>query len=183
MDFVCSPPDRWSRNSLLIAVIHSPWRGVLEYYRQLNGLLSLTPHVGVDIVDSEPFASFQSQRTHVAAGVMAVLGLTSIDVGGNYDVGYHDVPYEVMQFWRLIMKGDDVSQHPLYGVLPEVRYTPHVLSSIDFYQNEFYQYCMTGRHALVRVRRAVKKKRVDNKRARGVVGTKPLEELGFTVNR
>ena len=167
-----------------MAVIHSPWRAVLEYYRQLDSLLALTPHVGVDPVDSEPFASFQSQRTHVAAGVMAVLGLTSIDIGGGYDVGYHDVPEEVMQFWRLIIKGDDASQHPLYGVLPRVLYTPHALSSTDFYQNDFYRYCMTGHHAQVaRVRRAGKKKRVDNKRVRGVIGTRPLEGLGFTVKR
>ena len=167
-----------------MAVIHSPWRAVLEYYRQLDGLLALTPHVGVDPVDSEPFASFQSQRTHVAAGVMAVLGLTSIDIGGGYDVGYHDVPDEVMQFWRLIIKGGDASQHPLYGVLPRVLYTHHALSSTDFYQEDFYQYCMTGHHAQVaRVRRTGEKKRVDNKRVRGVIGTKPLEELGFTVNR
>lgn len=167
-----------------MAVIYSPWRAVLEYYRQLDGLLALSPHVGVDLFDSEPFASFQSQRTYVAAGVMAVLGLASIDVGGGYDVGYHDVPEEVMQFWRLIMKGEDASQHPLYGVLPTVLHTPHVLSSTGFYQNDFYQYCMTGCHAQVtRVKRAVRKKRVDNKRVRGVIGTKPLEELGFTVNR
>lgn len=180
MRFVCSPPSRYSRFQLGLAMRRDTrWYTILDYYSRLDGLLALSSEVCRDY----RYADIWSRRSSTALGVMFVLGLCSIGGSINYD----NVDCAVMSLWNMIIdKGEDhidVKRHALYGKLPVVTYLPSVLNE-EFYQRDFYSYCMTGCHPVTEKRgRVIKRqRRVDNKRVRAANITKSLRVCGFQVS-
>lgn len=96
------------------------WHKVFQYYVDLDGILSLSHALGFALRRES------TQRRLVAFAVMYMYGLEAVytrDVFDNafyYDVHYHLVPYDVMEFWRELMheRCYRVRNNMLFGIVP-----------------------------------------------------------------